>query len=158
MQRFIDKHIKPKDGEIIHVSGKVLGTHNGIQHFTIGQRKGLGIAWPEPLYVKSLDKEKNVVYVADKSDLFKKEAIISNVNWVSIEEPEQEIEVEAQIRYRSHPVKGTLYPLRNLDNPTKAFKLIFEESQSSVTPGQAAVFYKEEILLGGGLINLPKEI
>jgi len=153
MQRFIDNHIEPKEGEIIHVNGKVLGTHNGIQHFTVGQRKGLGIAWPEPLYVKSLDREKNVVYVADKSDLFNREAIIRKVNWVSIEEPKQEIEVEAQIRYRSHPVKGTLIPLKNLDNPTRTFKLIFEESQSSVTPGQAAVFYKGEILLGGGLIN-----
>ncbi|WP_075507038.1 tRNA 2-thiouridine(34) synthase MnmA [Prochlorococcus marinus] len=153
MQRFIDEHIEPKEGEIVHVNGKVLGTHNGIQHFTVGQRKGLGIAWPEPLYVKSLDRVKNIVCVADKSDLLNREAIISKVNWVSIEEPKQEIEVEAQIRYRSHPVKGTLVPLKNLDNPTKTYKLIFEESQSSVTPGQAAVFYKGEILLGGGLIN-----
>ena len=153
MQTFIDKHIEPKEGEIIHVNGEVLGTHQGIQHFTVGQRKGLGIAWPEPLYVKSLDREKNVVFVADKSDLLKKEAIISQVNWVSIEEPTQEIEVEAQIRYRSNPVKGTLIPLKNLDNPTNSFKLIFKESQNSVTPGQAAVFYKGEILLGGGIIN-----
>ena len=137
----------------MHVNGKVLGKHNGIQHFTVGQRKGLGIAWPEPLYVKSLDMVKNIVYVADKSDLFKSEAKIIKVNWVSIEEPKQEIEVEAQIRYRSHPVKGILIPLKNIDNTTTAFKLIFEESQSSVTPGQAAVFYKEEILLGGGLIS-----
>ena len=117
MQKFINKHIEPKEGEIIHTSGKVLGTHNGIQHFTIGQRKGLGIAWPEPLYVKSLDKEKNIVFVSDKSDLFKKEAIITKVNWVSIEEPKEEIEVEAQIRYRSRPVKGNLIPLKNSDNP-----------------------------------------
>ena len=153
MQRFIDKHIKPQKGEIMHVNGKFLGNHNGIQHFTVGQRKGLGIAWPEPLYVKTLDRVKNIVYVADKSDLFNKEAIISKVNWVSIKEPKQEIKVEAQIRYRSHPVKGTLIPLNNLDHPLKLFKLIFEESQSSVTPGQAAVFYKGEILLGGGLIS-----
>ncbi len=153
MQRFIDSHIEPKDGEIIHVNGEVLGTHQGIQHFTVGQRKGLGIAWAEPLYVKSLDRKRNIVYVADKSDLFKKEAILNKVNWVSIEEPKQEIKVEAQIRYRSNPVKGTLIPLKNFDAPTKSFKLVFEESQSSVTPGQAAVFYKGEILLGGGLIN-----
>jgi len=153
MLRFIDKHIEPNEGEIVHVNGKVLGRHNGIQHFTVGQRKGLGIAWPEPLYVKSLDRVKNIVYVADKSDLFNKEAIITKVNWVSIEEPKQEIQVEAQIRYRSHPVKGTLIPLKNKDNPDKTFKLIFEDSQSSVTPGQAAVFYKGEILLGGGIIS-----
>ena len=79
--------------------------------------------------------------------------MISKINWVSIEEPKQEIEVEAQIRYRSHPVRGTLIPLKNSDNQNKTFKLIFEESQSSITPGQAAVVYRGEILLGGGLIN-----
>ena len=73
----------------------------------------MGVAWPEPLYVKSLNREKNIVLVANKRDLFKKEAIINKVNWVSIEEPNKEIEVEAQIRYRSHPVRGTLIPLKN---------------------------------------------
>ena len=152
MQKFIDNHIEPKEGKIKHINGEILGTHNGIQHFTIGQRKGLGIAWPEPLYVESLDKQQNIVYVANKNDLFKREAIIKNVNWVSIEEPLKEIEVEAQIRYRSEPVKGILVPVKNEDNMTKKFKLIFEDNQSSITPGQAAVFYKDEILLGGGLI------
>ena len=152
MQKFIDNHIEPKEGEIKHINGEILGTHNGIQHFTIGQRKGLGIAWPEPLYVESLDKQNNIVYVANKNDLFKREAIIKDVNWVSIEAPLKEIEVEAQIRYRSEPVKGTLVPVKNEDNMTTKFKLIFEDNQSSITPGQAAVFYKDEILLGGGLI------
>jgi len=153
MQKFIDKHIEPQEGEIKHINGEILGTHNGIQHFTIGQRKGLGIAWPEPLYVESLDKQKNIVYVANKNDLFKREAVIKEVNWVSIEAPLNEIEVEAQIRYRSEPVKGILIPIKNKNNLTKNFKLIFEDNQSSVTPGQAAVFYKDEILLGGGLIS-----
>ena len=153
MQKFIDNHIEPQEGEIKHINGEILGTHNGIQHFTIGQRKGLGIAWPEPLYVESLDKQKNTVYVANKNDLFKKEAIIKEVNWVSIEAPLKEIEVEAQIRYRSEPIKGMLVPLKNENNITKTFKLVFKECQSSITPGQAAVFYKNEILLGGGLIS-----
>ena len=153
MQKFIDNHIDPKEGEIKHINGETLGTHNGIQHFTIGQRKGLGISWPEPLYVKSLDRQKNTVYVANKNDLFKREAIIKEINWVSIEEPLKKIEVEAQIRYRSEPIKGILVPMKNADAVTKTFKLIFEEKQSSVTPGQAAVFYKDEILLGGGLIS-----
>ena len=113
----------------------------------------MGIAWPEPLYVESLDKQKNIVYVATKNDLFKREAIIKDVNWVSIEAPIKEIEVEAQIRYRSEPVKGILVPQKKEDKVTKTFNLIFEDNQSSVTPGQAAVFYKDEILLGGGLIS-----
>ena len=153
MQKFIDNHIEPKEGEIKHINGQILGTHKGIQHFTVGQRKGLGIAWPEPLYVKSLDRQKNVVYVANKNELFKEMAIINEVNWVSIDEPIEEIEVEAQIRYRSDPVRGVLIPLKNENNLTKSYKLIFESNQSSVTPGQAAVFYKGEILLGGGLIS-----
>ncbi len=152
MQKFIDNHIEPKEGKIKHINGEILGIHNGIQHFTIGQRKGLGIAWPEPLYVESLDKQKNIVYVANKNDLFKREAIIKDVNWVSIEAPLKEIEVEAQIRYRSEPVNGILVPIKNENHITKKFKLIFEDNQSSITPGQAAVFYKDEILLGGGLI------
>ncbi len=151
MQKFIDNHIEPKEGKIKHINGEILGTHNGIQHFTIGQRKGLGIAWPEPLYVESLDKQKNIVYVANKHQLFKREALIKNVNWVSIKAPLKEIEVEAQIRYRSAPVKGILVPVKE-ENVTKKFKLIFEDNQSSITPGQAAVFYKGDILLGGGLI------
>ncbi len=153
MQKFIDNHIVPKEGEIKHINGEILGTHNGIQHFTIGQRKGLGIAWSEPLYVKSLDRQKNIVYVANKNDLFKKEAIVKEVNWVSIEAPLKEIKVEAQIRYRSEPVRGILVPLKDVDNVNKTFKLIFDENQSSITPGQAAVFYKGDILLGGGLIS-----
>ncbi len=152
MQKFIDNHIEPKEGKIKHINGEILGTHNGIQHFTIGQRKGLGIAWPEPLYVESLDKQKNIVYVANKHQLFKNEALIKNVNWVSIKAPLKEIEVEAQIRYRSEPVKGILVPVKDENNITKKFKLIFEDNQSSITPGQAAVFYKGDILLGGGLI------
>jgi len=157
MKKFIDNHIEPKKGVIKHINGEILGKHNGIQHFTIGQRKGLGIAWPEPLYVRSLDKQKNIVYVANKNDLFKEEALVNKVNWVSIEEPQNEIEVEAQIRYRSSPVKGILTPIKNKGNSAKSFKLIFEESQSSITPGQAAVFYRGEILLGGGLISFSKK-
>ena len=153
MQKFINNHIEPKEGEIKHINGEILGTHQGIQHFTIGQRKGLGIAWPEPLYVESLDRQKNTVYVANKNDLFKREAIIKKVNWVSIEAPIKEIAVEAQIRYRSEPVKGILVPVKEENNVTKKYKLIFEQDQNSVTPGQAAVFYKDEILLGGGLIS-----
>ncbi len=153
MQKFINNHIEPKEGKIKHINGEILGTHQGIQHFTIGQRKGLGIAWPEPLYVESLDREKNIVYVSNKNNLLKREAIIKKLNWVSIEAPLKEIKVEAQIRYRSKPVKGILFPVKNEDNVTKTFKLIFEENQSSITPGQAAVFYKDEILLGGGIIS-----
>ena len=151
MLNFIDKHIETKVGEIKHINGQILGSHNGIQHYTVGQRKGLGIAWSEPLYVKKLDHVKNIVYVASISDLLEREALIKELNWVSIEEPNSPIEVEAQIRYRSRPIKGRLIP-QSKENTVKRFKLVLDEPQSSITPGQAAVFYKGDILLGGGLI------
>ena len=151
MLNFIDKHIETKVGEIKHINGQILGSHNGIQHYTVGQRKGLGIAWSEPLYVKKLDHLKNIVYVASISDLLEREALIKELNWVSIEEPNSPIEVEAQIRYRSKPIKGKLIP-QSEGNINKRFKLVLDEPQSSITPGQAAVFYKKDILLGGGLI------
>ncbi len=151
MNNFINSHIPSKEGEIKHINGQTLGLHDGIQHFTIGQRKGLGIAWPEPLYVKKLDPQNNIVFVASMNDLMGTQAIIKEINWVSIEEPTKAIEVEAQIRYRSKPVQALLSPIQSNEDK-KCFKLIFKDSQSSITPGQAAVFYKGEVLLGGGLI------
>ena len=154
MQKFIDNHIPSKQGLIKHINGEILGKHDGVQHFTIGQRKGLGIAWSEPLYVNKLDPLNNIVYVACVKDLLGKEAIIKRLNWLSIDEPTQKIEVEAQIRYRSKPVKGYIEPInRAKKEGDKDFKLTFKDPQNSLTPGQAAVFYKGEILLGGGLIS-----
>jgi len=153
MSKFIDHHIPEKKGKIKHINGEVLGSHNGIQHFTVGQRKGIGISWREPLYVKKLDFKNNLVYVASIKDLLERTAIIKDLNWVSIKEPNEEIEVNAQIRYRSKPVKGRLIPLKTDNNINNNFKLIFSNDQSSITPGQAAVFYQDEILLGGGIIT-----
>ena len=153
MSKFIDHHIPEKNGQIKHINGEVLGSHNGIQHYTVGQRKGIGISWREPLYVKKLDYKNNLVYVASIKDLLERKAIIKDLNWVSIKEPNEEIEVNAQIRYRSKPVKGRLIPLKTDNNINTNFKLIFNDDQSSITPGQAAVFYQDEILLGGGIIT-----
>tara|TARA_B100000963_G_scaffold49244_1_gene37453 strand:+ start:701 stop:1858 length:1158 start_codon:yes stop_codon:yes gene_type:complete len=153
MKNFIDTHIEIKNGLIKHINGTVLGSHNGIQHYTVGQRKGIGVAWSEPLYVKKLDHKNNIVYVASMKDLLGKEAIIKNLNWVSITEPHEEIEIDAQIRYRSKPMRGRLIPLKKDSNSESKFKLIFDADQSSITPGQAAVFYKGDILLGGGIIS-----
>ena len=153
MSKFIDHHIPEKNGQIKHINGEVLGSHNGIQHYTVGQRKGIGISWREPLYVKKLDYTNNVVYVASIKDLLERTAIIKDLNWVSIQEPNEEIEVSAQIRYRSKPVKGRLIPIKTGNNVNTNYKLIFNDDQSSITPGQAAVFYQDEILLGGGIIT-----
>jgi tRNA-specific 2-thiouridylase len=149
MQAFLDKYITPYKGEIVDQSGKVLGYHDGVHHYTIGQRKGLGIAHSEPLYVIGLDAAKNQVIVGDRSATFATECTVQQVNWVSIVEPATPIQASVQIRYRAQAVSATIIPLEQ-----QRVKIVFAEPQSSITPGQAAVWYDGETLLGGGLIEV----
>ena len=93
MNAFIDKYLPQKEGEIVLKNGEVIGSHNGIQHFTIGQRKGLGIAWEVPLHVVEIDASLNRVIVAPREDSGKSECIVKDINWVSIEAPQKPIEV-----------------------------------------------------------------
>ena len=103
--------------------------------------------------VIELDASLNRVIVAPRKDSSKSSCIVKEINWVSIKAPKKPIKVEVQIRYRSKPVKGKLIPLKTNNNINNKFKLIFNDDQSSITPGQAAVFYQDEILLGGGIIT-----
>ena len=148
MASFLDKYIKQKEGDIVDLEGKVLGKHQGIHHYTIGQRKGLGIAAAEPLYVVKIDAVMNRVVVGDRNAGGRLECQVRRINWVSIAEPNSPIRAQIQIRYRSHPVAATIIPLAN-----SRARLIFDENQFGVTPGQAAVWYDGETLLGGGIIE-----
>lgn len=148
MRAFLDKYLAPKPGEIVHTSGTILGQHDGIHHYTIGQRKGLGIAYKEPLYVVSLDPVMNRVIVGSRDATFESELTAQRVNWVSIAAPQGPIRAEVQIRYRSAPTPATVIPLED-----GRVRIVFDEPQSSITPGQAAVWYDGEVLLGGGLIE-----
>jgi tRNA-uridine 2-sulfurtransferase len=148
MQAFLDKYITGTDGDIVLRSGEVLGQHSGIHHYTIGQRKGLGIAYSEPLYVIGLDAVMNRVIVGVKDDAFETECSVSRVNWVSIAPITSPIKAEVQIRYRSLPSPATIIPVSQ-----DAVKIVFDEPQLSITPGQAAVWYDGEMLLGGGIID-----
>jgi tRNA-specific 2-thiouridylase len=158
MRAFLDAHLPPKQGQIVLGDGTVLGQHDGIQHFTIGQRKGLGVAWSEPLHVVRLDGAMNQVVVAPRAGAARGEALVGAVNWVSIEPPTAPMELEVQVRYRSAPEPARLIPLPATDADSAALRphrvrLEFAEEQFSITPGQAAVFYAGEVLLGGGLIQ-----
>lgn len=148
MQTFLDKYIAPKKGDIVDQQGRVLGQHDGVHHYTIGQRKGLGIAAPEPLYVVELDAVTNRVIVGDRNCIGKSECTIARVNWVSIAEPTTPIRAQVQIRYRSSAVDVTVIPLEN-----GRVKLVLDEPQFSITPGQAAVWYDNDVVLGGGIIE-----
>lgn len=150
MQTFLDQYITPQEGEIVDQQGKVLGHHQGVHHYTIGQRKGLGIAAPEPLYVIGLDAVMNRVVVGDRNSAQKAECKVQRVNWVSIAKPDAPIQAEVQIRYRSQPVPVTVIPL---DDGANRVNLVFDNPQFGITPGQAAVWYQGETLLGGGIIE-----
>ncbi|WP_073595099.1 tRNA 2-thiouridine(34) synthase MnmA [[Phormidium ambiguum] IAM M-71] len=148
MRAFLDKYITPQKGEIVDESGKVLGQHDGVHHYTIGQRRGLGIAAAEPLYVIGLDAVKNRVIVGTRDSANQTECTVQRVNWVSIAEPSTPIRAQVQIRYRSSATPVTVIPLEN-----SRVKLVFDEPQFSITPGQAAVWYDGDMVLGGGVIE-----
>ncbi|WP_088891617.1 tRNA 2-thiouridine(34) synthase MnmA [Leptolyngbya ohadii] len=148
MRTFLDKYLPPQKGEIVDVSGQVLGEHEGIHHYTIGQRRGIGIAHSEPLYVVGIDAGKNRVIVGDRTQAQNTECTVQRVNWVSIAEPKAPIRAEVQIRYRSTAVPCTVMPLEEA-----RARIVFDEPQFSITPGQAAVWYQGDLLLGGGVIE-----
>ena len=148
MRAFLDKYLAPKQGEIVDIEGKILGQHDGVHHYTIGQRKGLGVSAPEPLYVIALDAVNNRVVVGDRTKATQSECSVNRVNWVSIAQPSSPIRGEVQVRYRSQPVPVTVVPLDDF-----RVRIVFDEPQFSVTPGQAAVWYEGEKVLGGGIIE-----
>ena len=138
---------KFKEGNIVNSKGEILGKHNGIINYTVGQRKGLGISYKEPLYVLKIEKEKNEVIVGTEQELYTNEVYIEDINYLVTDLENKEIEVEAKVRFRAKPAKAILYPLEN----GKA-KFIFEQPQRAITPGQSLVFYIDNIVVGGGKI------
>jgi len=148
MRAFLDAHIPSRPGEIVLSDGQVLGHHDGIEHFTIGQRRGLGVAWREPLHVVRLEAAANRVVVAPRAEAGRMDCRVQAMNWVSIPPPAEPQTVEVQVRYRSAPEPALLRPLGD-----EAAVLEFTQPQFSIAPGQAAVFYSGEVLLGGGLIS-----
>ena len=140
--------IEVRPGDIVDMSGKVVGRHKGIIHYTIGQRRGLGVAHSEPLYVTNLDVGHNKVIVGTKSDLMKKSIIVEKLNWISVTGIAKPLKVSVKIRY-GHKKAKALVTKTGADT----VRVDFEEPQSSPTPGQAAVFYQKDIVVGGGWIR-----
>ncbi len=134
-----------KPGPVIGPDGDEIGRHEGLFNFTIGQRRGLNIAWGEPLYVTRLDPEKNVVYVGYRDEVFSKEVVVSELNW--IEEPVEEVTAKIRSMMKDEPAR-----LEVLDGGDRA-RLTFDQPQWGPAPGQAAVFYDGETVVGGGVIT-----
>lgn len=134
-------------GPIIRRDGTVLGQHQGLPFYTIGQRKGIGVAGPEPLYVIGTRPEANALLVGTADELGSDRLTAGRVNWVSDSAPAEPIRAEVKIRYKAPPVVATLTPL-----PGQRAEVVFEQRLRDITPGQAAVFYNGEVCLGGGII------
>ena len=152
---FADKPSVP--GDIIDLDGHVLGRHRGIEHYTIGQRRGLGVAASYPVYVHSIDVKNNLVVLAKNEDLNSKGLIADDFVWPAGIEPKDEVETMVKIRLASHPVpcKVSKY-IPDADDKTEykgqPWKIMFAEEQRAVAPGQSAVLYKDSVIIGGGLI------
>jgi tRNA-specific 2-thiouridylase len=136
------------DGAIVHVDGRVLGHHRGTYRYTIGQRRGLGIAWPEPLFVVGIDAAQKQVIVGEKQHLQVSDFVATDVNWL-IPPPDGPLDAACRIRYRHHEV-AALIQVADHNHVTVHLK----EAQTGVTPGQAAVFYRGDEVIGGGWIDV----
>jgi tRNA-specific 2-thiouridylase len=136
------------EGDLVTTSGEVIGRHRGVHNYTVGQRKGLGVAAGKPLYVVELDRAANRVVVGDDSDLRSNVCELRDVNWISFADLEEPVRAMVKIRHRHEPAAATVEPI----GATSA-RVIFDEPQRAITPGQAAVCYSGDVVLGGGWIR-----
>lgn len=137
----------PKKGKFVDKEGKVLGTHEGIINYTIGQRRGIGISFKSPKYIVKIDVDKNEVILSDEKDLFSNTLECTNVNFMPFEKLEKPMQVKAKIRYSAKKADAYITPLENGN-----VKVEFKDEQRAITPGQAVVFYDNDIVVGGGTI------
>ncbi len=140
--------VKSKQGNFVHMNGTVLGKHKGQLHYTIGQRKGLGVSYEYPLYVISKDMATNTVVLGPNDALFSKELWASAVNFIAVDKLTEPMRVTAKARYRMKDVSATIEPAED-----GLVHVIFDEPQRAITPGQAVVFYDGQYVVGGGIIE-----
>ena len=140
--------VKSQPGDIVDVSGKVLGKHNGVWNYTVGQRKGLGIAFREPLYVLSIDAQNNKVVVGTEKETKRSVFTVVECSWIAFEKPVRPLTVKVKIRSAAPEAECIMKP----SGPDVA-NVSFSEPHSGITPGQSAVFYDNDAVLGGGIID-----
>jgi tRNA-specific 2-thiouridylase len=144
---FLSSHYPKRPGNIIDHSGTILGRHEGVAYYTVGQRRGLGIASEKRLYVTEINPDSNTVTVGDETELYSRDLQVNDVNWISGNTPEESFEGMVKIRYKSKEAEAVIYP----DNGS--VRVCFKNAQRAITPGQAAVFYHDEEVTGGGTIE-----
>jgi tRNA-specific 2-thiouridylase len=141
-------------GTIVTADGRTLGRHEGVHHFTVGQRRGLGIATGEPLYVIATDPQSQRVVVGHNDDLLRDRFFVAGVNWISIAGVTAPVRAQVKIRNKHVPALATLHATAD---PARV-EVVFDEPQRAVTPGQGAVFYDGAVVLGGGWIESPEPV
>jgi len=144
--------LKSGKGEIVTTTGEVIGEHTGLHQFTVGQRRGLGVAAGKPLYVIALDRERNRLIVGDEAELYRREACAREPNWVSIVPPAEPVRALVKVRHKHTPAPATIHPVNG------RLRITFDEPPRALTPGQAAVFYSAdpadpELVLGGAWLT-----
>ena len=137
----------PEPGDFVDKEGNVIGQHKGIINYTIGQRKGLGLAMGHPVFVCDICPENNAVVIGENEDLMKREVLVRDFNWISGETPAESVRCTAKTRYRMKDQPAVIYPLEG-----GGAKIVFDEPQRAITRGQSAVAYDGDIVLGGGEI------
>lgn len=153
---FIDRYLTaenrlgevPEAGEVVSTLGEKIGEHSGIHRYTVGQRRGLGIAHEKPLYVVQIERLKNQIIVGESEDLDSHEFIAKGVNWIAFDEPMEPVRAEVKVRYRHEPASATITVM-----PNSRVRVVFDEAQRAITPGQATIFYRGEEVIGGGWIE-----
>jgi tRNA-specific 2-thiouridylase len=152
---FIDRYLEaeaqtdrlPPTGEIVTSSGVLLGAHGGIHRYTVGQRRGIGIAQSKPLYVLGIDSDKNQVVVGGDDELLSNNFTAAGVNWIAFDDPAEDVRAEVRVRYRHTAAPATIRPIKD-----GRVSITFDEPQRAIAPGQATVFYRGDEVLGGGWI------
>ena len=139
---------KVKEGNFVDSHGNILGKHKGIVYYTIGQRKGLGIALGKPMFVKDINPLTNEVVLGSEEDIFKTQLIADGINFIPFDKLDAPMKVQAKIRYASKATEATIYPCEN-----SKVKVVFEKVVRAITKGQSVVFYNDDLLLGGGIIE-----
>lgn len=145
LKEHIDTEISP--GHIVNKQGQIVGEHYGIIFYTIGQRKGIGIAAKEPLYVTSIDKENNTIAVGEKEDVYGDELLANELNLINIDRLDTALSLKVKVRYLHRPAQATIFA-----QAEDRIRVRFSQPQWAITPGQAAVFYDGDIVVGGATI------
>jgi tRNA-uridine 2-sulfurtransferase len=153
---FIDRYLEaegeeeraPGAGEIVNGAGAPVGTHQGIHRYTVGQRRGLGLSHERPLYVIQIEAARNRIVVGEEEELLSREFTARGVNWIAFDNPAEAVRAEVRVRYRHEAEPATITPLEG-----GRARVLFDEPQRAITPGQATVFYRGDEVLGGGWIE-----